>query len=329
MDDGNIELLGRIDQQVKIRGFRIELGEIESAALVRHPQIAEALVVARQCAAGSKSLVAFLVTEPRATISDKEVGEFLRQSLLDHMIPTRFVRIDRLPLNVNGKVNRTARCRKRARTLGPAELAGSPVVEFAPPRDEIEEKLVDIWEQELDIRPIGIHDTFFELGGDSLTAVGVFARIEREFRRSLPPASLLERPTIERLGDLLRDPQLGRQTACLVILQESDAHPPLVCLPGASGNLWECRRLAKRLGPDIPLYGLQPVGLDGQRPPHASIGEIAEHYLGELRGTALWAILSGRLFVWRRGGLRDGPATARAWRNGRNAGGCLMLPWAD
>ena len=68
-----------------------------------------------------------------------------------------------------------------------------------------------------------------------------------------------------------------------MILQESDEHPPLICLPGISGNLWEFRRLAKRLGPDIPLYGLQPVGLDGEQKPHESIEEIAEHYLNELR----------------------------------------------
>ncbi len=155
--------------------------------------------------------------------------------------------------------------------------------DLAPPRDEIEAQLVRIWEDELDVRPVGIRDTFFVLGGDSLSAVGVFVRIEREFRRSLPPTSLLDRPTIERLAELLRDPQLGRQTACLVKLQESGSRSPLVCVPGICGNLWECRRLAKFLGPDIPLFGLQPVGLDGERAPHESVGEIAEHYLEELR----------------------------------------------
>jgi thioesterase domain-containing protein/acyl carrier protein len=283
LEDGDIEFLGRIDHQVKIRGFRVELGEIETA-LVRHPQVVEAAVVARQGASGSKSLVAFLVLNSHADVQDKELSEFLRQCLPDYMIPARFIRIDRMPLNVNGKVDRTALPDTSVRTMsGKSENLRALPVDFVPPRDEIEAQLVAIWEQELDICPVGIRDTFLELGGDSLTAVGVFARIEREFRRSLPPASLLERPTIEQLAELLRDPQLGRQTACLVILQESDERPPLICLPGISGNLWEFRRLAKRLGPDVPLYGLQPVGLDGEQKPHESIEEIAEHYLTEVR----------------------------------------------
>ncbi|HTU27147.1 MAG TPA: amino acid adenylation domain-containing protein, partial [Pirellulales bacterium] len=270
-EDGDIEFLGRIDHQVKIRGFRVELGEIETA-LVRHSAVNEAAVVARQGASGSKSLVAFLVLSPQAAIGDKEIGDFLRQTLPEYMIPARFVRLDRMPLNVNGKVDRSALPDSAPRTCAdePENRRELPE-DFAPPRDEIETQLVSIWERELGVRPIGIRDTFLELGGDSLSAVGVFARVEREFRRSLPPASLLERPTIEQLAELLRDPQLGKQTACLVVLQESDAHPPLVCLPGISGNLWEFRRLAKRLGPDIPLYGLQPVGLDGELKPHETI----------------------------------------------------------
>jgi amino acid adenylation domain-containing protein len=282
LPDGDIEFVGRIDHQVKIRGFRIELEEIE-AALVRHPQVAEAAVVARQSGSGSKSLMAFFVTRPPSAIGSRELSRFLRQRLPDYMIPARFIRIDRMPLNVNGKVDRTSLPLASA-PVDPAEPEGARLLgDFAPPRDEIEAQLVRIWEDELGIRPIGVRDTFFELGGDSLTAVGVFVRIEREFRRGLPPTSLLERPTIEQLAELLRDPQFGRQTACLVKLQESGSGPPLICLPGLSGNLWECRRLAKRLGPDISLYGLQPAGLDGERAPHESIGEIAEHYLGELR----------------------------------------------
>jgi amino acid adenylation domain-containing protein len=282
-EDGDIEFLGRIDHQVKIRGFRVELGEIETA-LVRHPRVAEAVVVARQVASGAKSLVAFLVVSSEADVPAKELTEFLRQGLPDYMIPTKFVRIDRLPLNVNGKIDRTALPETSSHAAGDAsENVRVLPVDFAPPRDEIEAQLAAIWEQELDIRPVGIRDTFLELGGDSLTAVGVFTRIEHEFRRSLPPAALLERPTIESLAELLRDPQLGRQTACLVVVQESGSRPPLICLPGISGNLWEFRRLAKRLGPDIPLYGLQPVGLDGEQRPHESIEEIAEHYLREVR----------------------------------------------
>ena len=303
-EDGDIEFLGRIDHQVKIRGFRVELGEIETA-LVRHPQVAEAVVVARRVASARSRWWRFWCSTRAAPVSDKDLSEFLGQDLPDYMIPVRFVRMDRLPLNVNGKVDRTALPDTNIRAAdGGSENVRRSTADFVPPRDEIEAQLVTIWEQELDIRPVGIRDTFLELGGDSLTAVGVFARIEREFCRSLPPAALLERPTIEHLAELLRDPQLGRQTACLVVLQESDARPPLICLPGISGNLWEFRRLAKRLGPDIPIYGLQPVGLDGEQQPHESIAEIAEHYLTEVRACAAdRPVLSRGLFDRRRDGL--------------------------
>ncbi len=280
--DGDIEFLGRIDHQVKIRGFRVELGEIESA-LVRHPRVAEAAVVARHGASGTKSLLAFVVLKPRAVLDEPELASFLRKGLPDYMVPAKFVRLDRMPLNVNGKVDRGALLESSSRAAASAtEKARTLTNDYIPPRDEIEVQLATMWEQELDVQQVGIRDTFLDLGGDSLSAVSIFARIEREFRRSLPPAALLERPTVEKLAELLRDPQLGRQTACLVVLQESNLHPPLVCLPGISGNLWEFRRLAKKLGPDIPLYGMQPVGLDGEQKPHESIEEIAAHYLGEL-----------------------------------------------
>ena len=132
LEDGDIEFLGRIDHQVKIRGFRVELGEIETA-LVRHPQVAEAAVVARQVASGTKSLVAFLVLSPPAQVRDRELNEFLRKELPDYMIPARFIRIERMPLNVNGKVDRAALPDTNARTVSDeSEDMREPTPDFAP-----------------------------------------------------------------------------------------------------------------------------------------------------------------------------------------------------
>ena len=199
--DGNIEFLGRIDNQVKIRGFRIELGEIE-AALSQHPQVQEAVVVARQDQPSNKRLVAYLVSR-QVPVSLSELRQFLSQKLPDYMVPSAFVELKSMPLTPNGKVDR--------HVLPAPDLSGRNSEEgFVAPRTPTEEILVAIWAEVLGVQQIGIHDNFFELGGHSLLATQVSSRLRETFFIEVPLRQLFASPTPSGLVEFI---ELARQTS--------------------------------------------------------------------------------------------------------------------
>jgi amino acid adenylation domain-containing protein/non-ribosomal peptide synthase protein (TIGR01720 family) len=189
--DGNIEFLGRIDEQVKLRGFRIEPGEIE-AVLRRHPAITDAVVSAREDEPGRKRLVAYLVAEPETAPAGSELRSFLKDRLPEYMIPSAFVRLDALPLNANGKVDR--RCLPAPET-GRLETAG----ELVAPQTGAERTLAEIWQQLLGLKEVGVSDNFFELGGDSILSIQVIARA-RSAGLHLTPRQFFQHPTIAGLA---------------------------------------------------------------------------------------------------------------------------------
>ncbi|HEY0735442.1 MAG TPA: amino acid adenylation domain-containing protein [Herpetosiphonaceae bacterium] len=168
LPDGNIEFLGRADHQVKIRGFRVEPGEVE-VVLGRNPEIRECVVIARADTTGHQRLVAYVVPAeaPGPTTSDLRL--FLKQQLPDYMVPSVFVKLDALPLNTNGKVDRKAL---------PAPDSARPELRdrFVAPRTELEQKLAEIWMQAIGVQQVGVHDNFFELGGDSIITLQVVSR---------------------------------------------------------------------------------------------------------------------------------------------------------
>jgi amino acid adenylation domain-containing protein/thioester reductase-like protein len=192
LPDGNIEFLGRIDHQVKIRGFRIELGEIESA-LLSCPAVKETLVTAREDANGNKSLCAYVVSE--GDFSIPELRERLLKSLPEYMVPAYFVRLDKMPLNRNGKIDRKAL----------PEPSGDSMIkkEYAPARNETDEALCKIWTDVLGIEKIGIEDNFFDLGGNSLLIIRVLGALF-PFKLGLRASDFYEAPTIRGLSDIAR-----------------------------------------------------------------------------------------------------------------------------
>jgi amino acid adenylation domain-containing protein len=191
LSDGNIEFLGRIDHQVKVRGFRIELGEIESV-LMAHPDVKEAVVLARQDNPGEKRLVAYLSAVGNVAINNSALREYLRGKLPDYMVPSAFVAVDHLSLNSNGKVDRKAL---------PAPDTDLFSEGFVGPRNAIEESLAQVWSELLHVDGIGVHSNFFELGGHSLLATRVTSRIRSAFGVELPISALFESPTIAGLAD--------------------------------------------------------------------------------------------------------------------------------
>lgn len=160
----------------------------------------------------------------------------------------------------------------------PAELTDA---NCGTPRDAVETRLTRIWETSFGKRPIGRGDCFFDLGGDSFIASSIFAQIEEQFGRHMPAVLLNERPTIALLSDLLRN-DLPARLSPLAALQPG-CGSALFCLPGIHGSLWELRKLVSLLRLAGPAYGLQPPGMDGQTPPHDTIGELAAYYLNHIR----------------------------------------------
>jgi surfactin family lipopeptide synthetase A len=195
LPDGNIEFLGRLDQQVKIRGFRIELGEIE-AVLRHHPEVREAVVVAQEDTPGDKRLVAYIVATRGQAPAISILRNFLKEKLPEYMVPTAFVFLKALPVTPNGKVNR--------RALSAPERSKPKLDEsFVAPTQLVHQQLAQIWEDLLDVRPIGIRDNFFDLGGHSLLAVRLVNRIEQVWGEKIPLATLHAEATIEHLANVL------------------------------------------------------------------------------------------------------------------------------
>ncbi|MBP9691731.1 MAG: amino acid adenylation domain-containing protein [Alphaproteobacteria bacterium] len=206
LEDGNIEYIGRTDFQVKIRGFRIELGEIE-ASLLKHPQVKETIVIAREDSPGDKKLVAYLVFKERVkdesrnkddvhAIRMEEIRSYLQFTLPGHMIPPAFVVLEAMPLTSHGKVDRKA--------LPAPEFTSNEL--YVAPRSELEMSVCKIWEEVLSLPEgkVGIRDDFFKLGGDSIISIQLVSKIRQKLGLNLSVKDIFSYKTIERLcGNIL------------------------------------------------------------------------------------------------------------------------------
>jgi amino acid adenylation domain-containing protein len=275
LPDGNIEYLGRTDNQVKIRGFRIELAEIESL-LAQHPDVCAAVVIAREDTPGDKRLVAYVVPfqEPAPTWSD--LRRFLQEQVPEYMVPAAFVILEALPLTANGKIDR--------RSLpAPDTYHLSLETSFVPPRSTLEMQLVQIWENVLNVYPLGVRDCFFERGGHSLLAVRLMAIIHQQFGKYLPLASLFQNSTIEHQANLVLQQTDSQPSSPLVAIQTTGSQPPFFCVHPVGGNVLCYFELARHLGKEQPFYGLQSAGLNGEQGPKTSIEDMAAYYIEALQ----------------------------------------------
>ncbi|NLD48843.1 MAG: amino acid adenylation domain-containing protein, partial [Clostridiaceae bacterium] len=192
LDDGNIEFLGRIDSQVKVRGYRIELGEIEKR-LAEYDSVSEAVVLAIDPGDGEKYLCAYYVSENEITV--QEFNEFLLKELPEYMVPAYFIRIDRIPVTSNGKID--------AGSLPKPEGKINTGAMYVAPRNEAERKIAAIWADLLKLDIVGIDDNFFNLGGHSLKATVMVSKIHQDFGVQVPLSEVFVHPTIRGLGEYL------------------------------------------------------------------------------------------------------------------------------
>lgn len=234
LPDGNIEIVGRVDHQVKIRGVRIETGEIENQ-LLKHDGVGEALVAAGESQRGDKYLCAYVVLDKHHEIEAAVLREYLSKSLPDYMIPTYFVFLERLPLSVNGKVD-------RGRLPDPLESAGTPEPDETAAADVVEQKIAAIWKEVLGLDHVGVNSNFFDLGGNSLKIMEVSSGLNRAFHLEIPVTKLFEHSTIRSLANYLRE----------IEAESSGAPAPGVAADEAAA----ARRTAGGLAREIAVIGM-------------------------------------------------------------------------
>jgi acyl carrier protein len=291
--DGRIEYVGRQDQQVKIRGYRIELGEVE-AALGQHPGVEEAVVVAVPGPGGDQELVAYVVGRS-AGPAEEELRSYLREKLPGYMQPAVIEQLETMPRLATGKPDRRGlpEVRRGKRRGNEGYLA---------PRLLAQHQLVQIWEELLDARPIGIRDNFFDLGGHSLLAAQLVDRIEQEHGRRLELSALFAKPTIEQLAEVLpggqerreakeRGPakerreanERGPQQASVLPVQVGGSRRPFFFLHGYwTGAAFYCFALARAAGPEQPFYALEPYKFS-QREGAPTLEAMASAHIGAMR----------------------------------------------
>ncbi|MGD0570133.1 MAG: amino acid adenylation domain-containing protein [Candidatus Sulfotelmatobacter sp.] len=217
--DGSLEFLGRLDNQVKIRGYRIELGEIE-VALLDHPGVARAAVLAREDQPGDKRLVAYVVGRGEAEkLEDGHLRSYLQQRVPEYMVPRAYVQLESLPLTANGKLDHKA--------LPAPEGDAYGVLGYEAPVGEIETALAAIWAELLKVERVGRHDNFFALGGHSLLDIQMRTMIRKRFHYDLPLAQLFQRPCIAELAKLLEPVPEQLPSSVLVGIQPPMTTPTL------------------------------------------------------------------------------------------------------
>jgi amino acid adenylation domain-containing protein len=191
--DGSLEFLGRLDHQVKLHGFRIELGEIE-CALTNIKGISQVVVVLREDRPGDKRLVAYYTG--RELLSSTALIDSLKATLPDYMVPSAFVQLEKFPLTPTSKIDRKALPR-------PGNSRPLLAQEFIAPQTEVEKQLAALWRELLQVDEIGIDDSFFDLGGNSLAAVRMVRQYHARFGREIPAVKVFQHPTIAKLAELL------------------------------------------------------------------------------------------------------------------------------
>ncbi|MGB3511819.1 MAG: AMP-binding protein [Microcoleaceae cyanobacterium] len=268
--DGVWEHKGRKGFQVKIRGLRIELGEIE-AVLTQHPEVPEAAVTVRDDIFNDKCLVAYCVAKEKPLEIDSLRG-FLRKELPDYMVPSAFVFLEAIPVTPNGKVDRRALPAPNVSKLS-QEARG------IAPRTTTELQLGQIWSEMLNIPAVGVQDNFFDLGGNSLLAMRLMARIEQQLGTHLALTTLFTEATIERQASLLSAAPNTQPFSPLVPIQPRGSLPPFFCIHPRAGGVLSYLTLARQLGDKLPFYGVQALGIYGEQEPLSRIEEMATTYI--------------------------------------------------
>ncbi|MBB1258527.1 non-ribosomal peptide synthetase [Streptomyces alkaliterrae] len=267
--DGELVFVGRADDQVKVRGFRIELGEIE-AVLAAHPAVRQVTVVVREDRPGDKRIVAYPVLDPGAAEELPDLRAAAAKVLPSYMVPSAVVPLPELPVTAIGKVD--------LRALPAPETGGGRA-----PAGAVEETLCALFAEAVGLPSVGADAPFFEIGGNSLLAAGLMARVREAFDTELSVRALFEAPTPAALAARLTGADGGDASlAVLFPLRSGGEQPPLFCVHPGAGVGWPYAGLLPEL-PDRPVYAVQARGLTEPDALPATIGELAADYVEQIR----------------------------------------------
>ena len=275
LPDGNIEFLGRIDHQVKVRGFRIELGEIESK-LLEHESVKEVVVIAKEDRNGSNYLCAYLSIE--GELSNRELREYLASELPEYMVPAYFIKLDKLPLNQSGKIDR--------RALPEPDGNMDTGVEYEAPRNEVEEKIAVIWQEILAVEKIGINNNFFELGGHSLKATSMIAKLHKELNVEVPLKELFRRPTIKGISHYIINNQgvasMPKVEGMILIKKGSERAKDIFVIHDGSGDIGGYLEFCDNIEGDFNFWGIKANKPTEYHPQDMSIEKMASNYVEKI-----------------------------------------------
>ena len=274
MEDGNIEFLGRDDLQVKLQGYRIELGEIE-AALLRHPQVAAAVVDMKKDRTGRGYLAAYTVQ--KQPVSEAHLAEHLAAHLPSYMVPRHYVALDRLPVTGNGKIDRKQLPEPQAQRAAEAQPLAISAAEGA--------RLQHLWCELLELPALPAGANFFQLGGNSMLAIRLAAKIKQTFERRVEVSALLQAGDFDEMLRLVAapTPRSPATRRCHVVLSGGGRGVPLFLVHPIGGSVFCYRGLATLLGADQPVYAFQAPGMEEGDSPLRSVGAMAARYLAELQ----------------------------------------------
>lgn len=256
LNNGDIEFLGRADDQIKIRGYRIELGEVYST-LKEYPAVRDAFADIFTDDNGDRKIAAYFVPEDTQSVALSELRSYLVDRLPAIMVPSVFIQVDKIPITINGKVDRKA--------LPPPNLfSGVSENEYEAPRNEIEERIANIWAEVLNIKKVGINDNFFSLGGDSFKAL----RVVRSIDPTLSVMDLFKYQTIKELAGIVSQERVICDDVLVRISDETDETEEIamICVPFAGGSPITYRPLAQALSDKYALYAVQVPGHEFTRP---------------------------------------------------------------
>jgi len=275
LEDGNLQFIGRKDTQVKVRGNRVELGEIENV-LLAHEHVQATAVAAHGSPPDGPRLVAYVVAGGDFEVNTDVLVRYLKDKLPDYMIPSAFVELERLPLTTTGKVDRQA-------LPDPGHSRPKLETTWVGPRNEVEQCIADVWVEVLGVDRVGVHDNFFDLGGHSLMAVSLFAKLDKVTGKRLPLTKLFESPTVAELAEQYSREENPDTWSSLVAMKTAGSKPPFFCIHPLGGYALYYRDLANCLDDDQPFYAFQSKGLDGKSAKVRSMEEVASQYIEEMK----------------------------------------------